>query len=306
MIVCAGEALIDMLPVDLGNGETGFRPRPGGSLMTTAVALGRLGAPAGFLQQMSDDLFGDQLRAAMEAANVDHSLSPVVSRPTTLAFVHLVDGHARYTFFDEGSAARTMTEADLPTLPDAAVAVHLGGISLMPDPGGAALEALALREAPRRVVSLDPNIRANFTDDPDRHRERIERMMAAAHIIKLSDEDLDWLEPGADPDGFAAARLAAGTALVAVTRGSEGAVGYTAAGAVHVPAVRAEVVDTVGAGDTFNAGLLHSLHAAGRLRRDRIADVTEAEAEAALRFAARAAAHTVGRAGADPPWMNEL
>ena len=305
MIVCAGEALIDMLPREI-EGRQAFVPQAGGALLNTAIALGRLGGEAGFLSQLSGDMFGDRLREALAHSNVDTSLCPTSDRPTTLAFVRLTDGQAEYLFYDENSAGRTLDVADLPALPDAVTALHLGAISLIPDPAGHAFETLATREAPRRVISLDPNIRAGFIPDPEAHRARIRRMMAVADIIKVSDEDMAWLAPGTAPEAFAAERLAEGAALVVETRGGDGATGHARHGTVEVGVPPVEVVDTVGAGDTFNAGLLHRLSRLGRLTRERIADIEEAELREALAFAARIAAVTVSRAGADPPWKNEL
>ena len=305
MIVCAGEALIDMLPREIDGGPA-YAPHAGGALFNTAIALGRLGAEVGFLSQLSSDMFGDQLRETLVASNVDTSLCPTSPQPTTLAFVNLTDGHAEYLFYDENSAGRTLAEADLPTLPASAIALHMGAISLIPEPAGGAYEALALREADRRVISLDPNVRANFIADADAHRARLGRMMAAAHIIKVSDDDREWLAPGVGADDFAAERLAEGAAIVIETRGGDGAVGYTKAGAVEVGVPRVEVVDTVGAGDTFNAGLLHALDRTGRLTRERIHETTPDELRDAMEFAARVAAVTVSRAGANPPWAHEL
>ena len=305
MIVCAGEALIDMLPREIDGGPA-YAPHAGGALFNTAIALGRLGAEVGFLSQLSSDMFGDQLRETLVASNVDTSLCPTSPQPTTLAFVNLTDGHAEYLFYDENSAGRTLAEADLPTLPASAIALHMGAISLIPEPAGGAYEALALREADRRVISLDPNVRANFIADADAHRARLGRMMAAAHIIKVSDDDREWLAPGVGADDFAAERLAEGAAIVIETRGGDGAVGYTKAGAVEVGVPRVEVVDTVGAGDTFNAGLLHALDSTGRLARERIGGTTPDELRDAMEFAARVAAVTVSRAGANPPWAHEL
>lgn len=303
MILCCGEALIDMLP----EGEA-FRPHPGGAVFNTAVALGRLGAPAGFFAQLSSDMFGERLSDALTASKVDATLCPRSPQPTTLAFVRLTDGQAEYLFYDEASAGRTLAPADLPALPDGVTALHFGAISLIPEPCGSAFEALCLREAGARVVSLDPNIRANFIADAPAHRARIRRMMAAADIIKVSDEDMAWIadDADADEDAFAGRCLADGASLVVVTRGARGASGHARTGKAHVEATPVTVADTVGAGDTFDAGLLHALDRAGRLSKAGLADLATNEVRDALAFAARAAAVTVSRPGADSPWAHEL
>ena len=294
-----------MLPREIDGGPA-FAPHAGGALFNTAIALGRLGAEAGFLSQMSTDMFGDQLRETLAASNVDTSLCPTSPQPTTLAFVKLTNGHAEYLFYDENSAGRTLIEADLPVLPGDVTALHMGAISLIPEPAGSAYEALALRESDARVISLDPNVRANFIPDADAHRARLHRMMAASHIIKVSDDDRDWLAPGIDGGTFAAERLANGAAIVIETRGGDGAIGYVGGGTIEVGVPKVDVVDTVGAGDTFNAGLLHALDRSGRLTRDRIHDITQDELRDAMELAARVAAVTVSRAGANPPWAHEL
>ncbi|TDX28224.1 carbohydrate kinase family protein [Rhodovulum visakhapatnamense] len=307
MILCAGEALIDMLPRTSTEGEPAFAPHAGGAVFNTAIALGRLGAPTGFLAGLSTDLFGTQLAEALAASGVETGLCLRSDRPTTLAFVTLVDGHARYAFYDEATAGRMLTPADLPALPASVRALFCGGISLMAEPCGSAYEALFLREAGARVTMLDPNIRPGFIADVPAYRARIARMIAAADILKISDEDLHWLEGPGDARDLARGLLTRGPRLVLLTRGAGGADALSAGAECHVPAPPVQVVDTVGAGDTFNAGLLAGLARAGRLDRDALADgVPGAELKAALDLAIRAAAVTVARAGANPPWAADL
>ncbi|WP_373355985.1 carbohydrate kinase [Pseudoroseicyclus sp. CXY001] len=304
-ILCCGEALIDMLPRETAAGEEAFAPYPGGSVFNTAIALGRLGAEAAFFSGLSTDHFGTILRGALEASDVDASPAALSARPTTLAFVRLVNGQARYMFYDENTAGRMIAEADLPA--PGAEALFFGGISLVVEPCGAAYEALQAREAPARVTMLDPNIRPGFITDETAYRARIERMISRADIVKVSDEDLHWIAGDAPQAELAAGLLAKGPKLVCVTEGARGATGYHASGAeVFAPAPKAEVVDTVGAGDTFNAGVLASLSAEGLLTKPALAELTEAQIEAALALGAKAAAIVVARAGANPPWAREL
>lgn len=304
MILACGEALIDMLPRKTAAGEDAFAPYAGGAVFNTAVALGRLGAPAGFFSGLSSDLFGDMLRRQLAESRVDTGPAHLSARPTTLAFVRLVDGQASYAFYDENTAGRMLTEADLPQV--AAEALFFGGISLVGEPCGTAYEALMLREAPSRVTMIDPNIRPGFITDAAAYRARIARMAAAADIVKLSDEDLHWLMGGGDAPDLARDLIARGAKLVCITEGAKGATGYTAAHEVFVPAVPVAVADTVGAGDTFNAGVLASLHRAGALTKARIAALDRDEIAQALGLGVRAAAITVSRAGANPPWDHEL
>ncbi len=305
MILCCGEALIDMLPRQTAAGEAAFAPYPGGAVFNTAIALGRLGAQAGFFCALSDDLFGAQLRAALDASGVDHSLSPAVDRPCTLAFVTLVNGQARYAFYDTGTAMRAMTQADLPTLPEHVQALFFGGISLVGDPCGAAFAALSA-QAGERVVMLDPNIRPGFIRDEAAYRTRLDMMLARADIVKLSDEDLHWLMGAGDVAALAEGLRAKGPKVVIITEGADGARAFYAGGVVQVAAQRVTVVDTVGAGDTFNAGVLASLSQQGALTRAGVAALDAATLTRALDLGARAAAVTVSRAGANPPFAAEL
>ena len=306
MILCAGEALIDMLPRQTAAGEDAFSPYAGGAVFNTAIALGRLGAPVGFFSGISTDLFGNVLMRSLEASNVDAGFAARSDRPTTLAFVTLRDGHASYAFYDENTAGRMLSDADLPTLGDNVTAIFFGGISLVVEPCAAAYEALMTREAARRATMIDPNIRPGFITDEPAYRARVARMLALADIVKMSDEDLAWLVGHDDTDLAVGDVIARGTRLVCITRGSEGVTGYTAEGKLTVPARKVEVVDTVGAGDTFNAGLLASLQEAGVLTKSSVAELTEEKVRGALELGVRAAAVTVSRAGANPPTRDEL
>ncbi|MCR5858822.1 carbohydrate kinase [Mesorhizobium sp. J428] len=306
MILCCGEALIDMLPRETTRGEIAFAPYSGGAVFNTAIALGRLGAPVEFFTGLSSDLFGDMLRQTLAESGVGTRYSPLSDRPTTLAFVKLTNGQAKYVFYDENTAGRMVSVADLPALGDEVSAMLFGAISLIPEPCGSAYEALMRREHSRRVTMLDPNIRPNFIPDAAAHRARMMRMVAMADIVKLSDEDLAWFGESGSPDDIARRWLALGPKLVLVTRGGDGATGYTATATVKVPARRVDVVDTVGAGDTFNAGVLAALHEKGLLTKIAIARLAEDDIRAALDLGVRAAAVTVSRAGANPPRREEL
>lgn len=306
MILCCGEALIDMLPRETTQGEPAFAPHTGGAVFNTAVALGRLGAPSGFFSGLSTDLFGQMLDADLTAAHVDASFAHRSGRPTTLAFVTLKDGQASYAFYDENSAGATLAEADIPDLDDSVEALFFGCISLVGEPCGTTYEALAQREAERRLIMCDPNIRAGFIQDEAAYRARLDRMIAISDIVKLSDEDLTWLRGPGDIAAQAEALLAEGPALVCITQGSEGVAAFSRSGPFHIPASPVEVVDTVGAGDTFNAGLLASLHTAGAIGKSAFHSASLETLKAAVAQGARAAAITVSRAGANPPWAHEL
>ncbi|CAM3218829.1 fructokinase [Paracoccus aminovorans] len=301
MILCAGESLIDMVPEGAH-----YRPLPGGAVYNTAIALGRIGAPTGYLWPISRDGFGEMLLRPLAEANVDTGLCPRSDRLTTLAFVTLTGGEARYAFYDEGSAGRMLAPEDLPEIPESVSALFVGGISLVPDPCGAAIEALVERLHPRVPVMLDPNIRPFFISDETAYRARLERLLARADLVKLSGDDLEWLMPRASFEEAAAAILAKGAKVVLQTGGSAGARAHWQGAPLDAPATRVEVADTIGAGDTFNAGVLAALHRSGALSRDGMADLTPETLLQALTLGTRAAAITVSRPGANPPWQHEL
>ncbi|MEL4068698.1 carbohydrate kinase [Ochrobactrum sp. GPK 3] len=306
MILCCGEALIDMLPRETATGETAFVPFAGGSVFNSAIALGRLGVPTGFFSGISSDFFGEVLRDTLARSNVDYSFAAISDRPTTLAFVRLVDGQARYAFYDENTAGRMLSESDMPFVDDSIDAMLFGCISLISEPCGSVYETLMTREAPKRVMFLDPNIRAGFITDREKHLARMKRMIALADIVKLSDEDLIWFGEHGSHDEIAAEWLKLGPKLIVITKGAHGADAYTAGATVRVPGVKVDVVDTVGAGDTVNAGILVSLHNQGLLNKGSIENLNEDQIHSAVALGVRAAAVTVSRAGANPPWAAEM
>jgi fructokinase len=309
VIICCGEALIDMIPATLEGGEVAFRPVSGGAIFNTAIGLGRLGVNVAMLTGLSDDLFGRQLVADLQKSNVNTSLAIVSPRPTTLAFVELVAGKATYSFYDENTAGRMIEPGELPATPADTEAFYFGGISLCSEPGADTYRELAERVSRDNVVVLDPNIRANFISDEASYRARLMAMVAVTDIMKISDEDLDWLIPGdmSEAEQVEQFRKDSRARLVIVTRGPDGAAGYLDNGEmIFVPSQKVTVADTVGAGDTFNSGMLASLSRAGLLNRKSIHNLSVADVEKALQLGARVAAITVSRVGANPPWQNEL
>lgn len=307
-LLCAGEALIDMVPRDTPEGPA-FLPLPGGSVFNTAIAAARLGAPTLFWYGLSTDLFGDQLRAALDSAGVDARLCHPVDRPSTLAFVTLNEGQARYLFLDENTAGRMLTPGDIPAVPAEVGALFIGGISLVGEPVGSAMEALAAKVAgdgQGRLIMLDPNIRPGFIRDEAAYRARIGRLLALSDVVKLSDEDLLWLHGPGDLAEQARKVRVLGPHLVLVTQGARGVHAFAGDWDVQAAAPEVTVVDTVGAGDTFNAGVLTALAEAGALSRAGVRAMSRENAANVLAFATRAAGISVTRVGANPPWRREM
>ena len=306
MIVCCGEAVIDMLPRLSKDGAAVYQAFNGGSIFNTAIALGRLGIITGYFSGLSTDFFGESLAAGLKASNVDLKYTKIWDKPSTLAFVKLDNGQARYSFFDENSAGRMIAKKDLPKLSSDVNALHFGSISLISEPGGATLEALMTREADKRVICLDPNIRENLVKDRRAYLERLGRMIAMCDILKISDEDVTWITGKTDLVAAARKWLNAGPKVVVVTKGENGVEAFTKGVTVKQAAVNVKVADTVGAGDTFTAGFLASLQAAGKLTKAAISYLDETSLRNAVSYAAKAAAITVSRAGANPPWIHEM
>ena len=306
MILCCGEALIDFLPRKTAEGAFAYEPVCGGSVYNTAIALGRLGVPVGLFTGLSADFFGDMLQEGLKASKVSLKYAKVWDKPSTLAFVKLIKGHARYSFFDDNSAGRMLTKRDLPKLDKRVEALHFGSISLIPEPGGDTLEALMKREAKARVISFDPNIRPGMIADRRAHLARLHRMIALADIVKVSDEDVTWMTGKDDAKAAAKKWLKLGAKIVLVTRGAKGVEAFTARSVLSHPAEKVKVADTVGAGDTFTAGLLAALRSMKLLDKKKLAAISDENLLLAIAFAAKAAAITCSRPGANPPWAREM
>lgn len=306
MIVSAGEALVDLLPTVDRDGRPAFCAMVGGSPFNVAIGLGRLGVPAAFLGAVSYDAFGDRLVTALVDSAVSTTLVARVARPTPLAFVTLDGGEARYAFYDSGTAARDMTTEELAPLPRETTVLHVGSIALASDPAAATILGIANTAREQRLVCLDPNVRPAFAADEVIYRRNLAAAMGLADLIRLSATDLAWLAPGIEPRRFAQDRMEAGATLVVVTKGAAGATAYTPAGPVEVTAPTIEVVDTVGAGDAFTAGLLTALHERGVQSRADLAGLGREALHEALEFAAAVAAAACTRAGADLPRRAEI
>ena len=307
MFVVCGEALMDVYAGERTPTGLVLDARIGGSPYNVALGLARLGRPSAFLGGVSTDAFGERLMQSLREEGIDDSLGVRSAAPTTLSVVGLdARGVPQYAFHGEGAADRVLTGEMLPALPEAVKVLQFGSYAVVVEPVGSALRSLAQRESGRRVVAYDPNVRLNVEPDIARWQAVVTDMAACVHLLKISDEDLSLLYPGQAHDSVVRRWLEQGVRLVVVTRGGEGAEAWTVSAHAHAAAQAVEVIDTVGAGDTFQAALLTWLDEHGLLVPDALGALTPAQLEAALQFAGRAAAITCSRRGADLPRRAEL
>ncbi len=258
------------------------------------------------LARISGDAFGAQLRSWLSANGVGLRYIVDASEPTTLAIVSVDElGVARYTFHIHGTADWGWRPDELPTsLPSDVKAIHAGSMALI---GAPVLETLLARERSKRVISIDPNVRPVMCPDVAQYRSSVERWLSSAHIVKASVDDVAWLYPDRSCENVLADWATRGPAVVVFTLGGDGAVARTSGGdTVRIPGLSVDVVDTIAAGDTFTAALLHALDAAEALDVERLTKLTPSELEGALQFAVRASAIACTREGANPPYLRDL
>jgi fructokinase len=302
VIVVGGEALVDLVD------EHGLlSPVPGGGPFNTAIALGRLGIPVAFLGTLSHDEYGGLLARLLLEAGVDMSLVRWSDAPTPVAVVHRHDdGGNSYTFYLAGTSLADLPPEAVPDLPEHMWAIHVGTLGLAVDPPAAAYEALLDREAGRRTIVLDPNVRPAVFGDQVSYHARFERLARLADIVKLSDDDAAWIYPELDLADALEHVLGLGPRLVAITMGTLGAVAASREGQARVPAVPITVVDTVGAGDSFGAALLAALVERDALEPGATRSLDDSLLEEAVEYAVTASAITCTRTGAVPPTRAEL
>jgi fructokinase len=307
MFLVCGEALFDMfLRPDESHGLC-LDAVPGGSPFNVALGLARLGQRTEFFSGISADLMGRKLTPFIEKEGVGLTYAIRTASPTALAIVGLdAKGSPDYAFYGNPPAYSVIEEADLPTLGDDIRIIHSGSIATALEPVGPALAALAEREYGRRLISYDPNVRPSIVPDLAILRRVFDRYTAAAHIMKVSSEDLELLYPGESHDALARRLLDRGTRLIVITRGMDGAKGWTRNAEATQPVERVEVVDTVGAGDSYQAALLAGLAEMGCAEPDAIDALSGDALSRLLDFAGKAAAYTCGRRGADLPHRGDI
>ncbi|MCE0763408.1 carbohydrate kinase [Pseudonocardia kujensis] len=308
VIAVAGEALVDVVPAPA---EGYFEFAPGGSPANVAVGLARLGVGARMLARLGSDFLGRRLRAHLGGNGVD--LSHVVDAPeqSSLALVEVgPDGVADYDFRITGTSDWQWTPDELAGALDGIVALHSGSLALTVEPGAPVLRELMAKAAGSATVSYDPNCRPRLMGDPAEVLRGVHEMLAVADVVKVSDEDLRWLLPDVPPGEVLDDWAGRGPALVAVTLGGDGVLAATAKGIrTSMPGRAVEVVDTVGAGDSFSAALLAALHARdllGPARRGALRGLSALTLDEVLEECVTAASITCSRRGAQPPTTEEL
>jgi fructokinase len=331
LVTCMGESLIDFVPINAtdkseslsGAGSkagnraevlpgntvsTDFRMHSGGSILNVAVGLARLGQHVAFAGKIAEDYFGHHLLQTLATEGVDTRFVSTTNAQTALAFVAMEKGEPVYSFYGDGTADTLLTVADLPeSLYQETALLHVGSISLLRGTTPATVLETVERLKGKALLSFDPNIRASLIHDEQVYRALFNRLIVLTDILKLSYVDLAWLLPGASVEESLLHLCELGPALVIITQGEKGVLarsGYSKA--FHVPTFPVTVIDTVGAGDTFCAGVLARLVDQAILSRERVLALTEQELRAVISFAAAAAALNCTREGANPPHSSEV
>src|SRR4051794_24904438 len=302
MFVVIGEALVDLV------GQRGSRmlvAHPGGSPANVALGLGRLGNPVTLMTHLGHDAFGEMISAHLESSGVRVEGGADARGSTSLAVATLAAGIATYDFRIEWDIG------NLEPLPIEARCLHTGSLATVLEPGRTDVQNLLEHERQRgRVtISYDPNVRPALLGTPEAARPGIEHLAELSDVVKVSDEDLHWLYPEREDEDVAREWLGRGPALVVVTRGGNGVFAATDHLEVRRPATSIDLVDTVGAGDSFTSGLLDGLRRAdliGGSRRESLAAIDEASLVSVLDAASLIAAITCSRPGADPPTRAEV
>ena len=307
MIICAGESLIDMVSF---RGEAEYTPHVGGSNFNSSIALGRLGADSYYFGAVSNDSYGELIESKLRHSKVKEDFVIKTNRPTTLAYADVIDGIAEYTFVDEHSAGRLLDSSSLKPFLDGvkkAKALLVGGISLQAEPCGSSWQSFIEEVAGHLPIYFDANVRPDFIENKQAYLARFIELTHKVDILKISDEDYRYLFGAQDINEVSKSWLDNGIKLVILTLGSEGSKVINGNGnKVFAESLKVDVVDTIAAGDTFNAGFLLNLDEQDLLDRDSLNTINNDQLTQALSFANKVASITVTRKGANPPWHEEL
>ena len=316
LVTCMGESLIDFVPL-ASSGQskstahavgTDFRMHSGGSILNVAVGLARLGHHVAFAGKIAEDYFGHHLIQTLKTENIDTRFVSTSRAQTALAFVAMEEGEPVYSFYGDGTADTLLTDADIPeSLYQETGILHVGSISLLRGTTPATVLETFQRLKGKALLSLDPNIRTSMIHDEAGYRTLLNHLISLTDILKLSYVDLAWLLPGASIEQALLRLSGLGPALVIITHGENGVLARSGSSQMlHVSSFPVNVIDTVGAGDTFCAGVLARLADEALLSREKVLSLTEQDLQAVIRFAAAAAALNCTREGANPPVRSEV
>jgi fructokinase len=307
MFLVCGEALVDVYEANHTSTGVNLESHVGGSPFNVALCLARLGQPVSFMGSVSNDFLGERIMRALQSAGVGSERVVRSALPTTLSLVGL-DAHGvpAYQFYGEAGADRQLLKESLAATPLSARAFHFGSFSTVVEPIASTLRELVGREYTRNVISYDPNVRLNVVLDVERWRAQLCWMLPRTHLLKISEEDLSILFPDDEVELLAARWQAQGVRLIVVTRGAQGVRAWCGAGSVSLAAEKVNVIDTVGAGDTFQAALLAWLAENHKMSIEGLVELDTKQLRAALVFATRAATITCSRRGAYSPLRSEV
>ena len=307
MIICAGESLVDMVSF---RGEPEYTPHVGGSNFNSSIALGRLGADSYYFGAISNDSYGELIENTLRHSKVKEDFVIKTNRPTTLAYADVVDGIAEYTFVDEHSAGRLLDQTSLKPFVNRvmkAKALVVGWISLQAEPCGSSWQWFIEQVSGQLPIYFDANIRPDFIENKQSYLNRFVKLTSKVDIIKISEEDYRYLYGAQDFNKVSKVWLDNGVKLVIFTLGSEGSkVIFDNDKEVFVKSKKVDVVDTIAAGDSFNAGFLLSLDEQGLLDRVSLDIISDTQLEKALSYANKVASITVTKKGANPPWLHQI
>ena len=314
MILCIGEAVIDMFQKNVPALGEVFMPLPGGCSYNTSIAISRLGSPAAFLGRLSTNFFGEIQIRWLRENNVRDDLLIRCDQAPILAFIKTEKGREpQYAFYDEGTADRLLSTEELPPLPADTSCIVFGSVSMCMEPIATTIESLIMKEAHRgTVIAFDPNIRPFMIKDRDAYLRRFEKWIGVCTVAKISDEDFEFIYPNTEPDDALKKIIDLGTRLAIITLGPKGASAMLrrddgSVTRVNTPAALiGEIADTVGAGDTFLGAFLAWLQQRGKLSHNAIANLSENDLRDALTFANKAAGIVCTRSGAEPPTLEEV
>ncbi len=311
MIAVGGENLIDLFArCKAGSDDLELVAVPGGGPFNVATAIGRLGHEVSYLTPISSDIFGDILRARLLQSNVSIA-SARVQNPSSLAVVSIDSkGTPSYRFYRDGTAERQVRPSSLASaIPRDTKIFHVGGLALIDGEDAEVWkQRFELCNAKNILTSLDPNIRPALVSNREQYVRRLRKLIKIADILKLSDEDLKWLYPNQPLEkALANCRANCNAAMLILTLGADGARGFVAAGDVSIPAAKThQIIDTVGAGDTFMASILGWVIETGCSNPDSLRKIDINSLKLSLTLAAKAAAMNCEQSGCNPPWRHQL